>query len=101
MTRSAAAATASPAPSASARACTRSTFNKNVSKCAYTANVGNPGDGNPAALTISTASRSGNKNGVFVLRAEHGGRQHRCVVYLDVACGKQALDAVVDTAGPS
>jgi hypothetical protein len=74
-------------------------FARPVSKCAYTANVGNPGAGNPAALTSSVATRFGNKLGVFIFIQNTSGVGTDASFHLDVACGKNALGAVVNTAG--
>jgi hypothetical protein len=73
-------------------------FGSSVLKCAYTANVGNPGAGNPAALTVSLASRAGNKKGVFVWVQDTSGSNVDASFHLDVAC-PSALEAVVDSAG--
>ena len=41
-------------------------FNRNVSTCAFSAVIGNPGDGLPPPGFIAVAVRVGNNNGVFV-----------------------------------
>ena len=73
---------------------------KKVARCAYTANVGNPGAGNPAALTIDLASRAGNKFGIFVQVKTTSGTLTDSSFHVDIACGAvKPLDAVVDDAG--
>ncbi len=41
-------------------------FNRNITSCAYTATLGNPGSGNPARGFIVTALRATTTNAVFV-----------------------------------
>ncbi|HST33188.1 MAG TPA: hypothetical protein VLJ80_06665 [Solirubrobacteraceae bacterium] len=41
-------------------------FNRNVTKCAYVATLGDPGEGNPPIGMIGVATREGNPNGVFI-----------------------------------
>lgn len=74
-------------------------FSSKVAKCAYTANVGNPADGNPSPLTVTLASRSGNKFGVFVEIQNVSGSGTDASFHLDVACGKKPLYAVVANDG--
>jgi hypothetical protein len=72
---------------------------KSVSQCAYNVNVGNPAAGNPAPLTSSVATRAGNKNGVYILVQNTAGIATDSSFHLDVACGKNALDGVVNING--
>jgi len=74
-------------------------FNKKVNKCAYTANVGNPTDGDPFPLTVGLAGRTGDKFGVAVEVQDTSGTPTDASFHLDVACGAKALDAVVDSTG--
>jgi hypothetical protein len=74
-------------------------FARSVAKCAYTANVGNPQAGNPSPLTISLASRAGNKLGVFIVVQNTAGVNTDASFHLDVACGRTALDGVVSSTG--
>jgi hypothetical protein len=73
---------------------------RKVARCAYTANVGNPGAGNPAALTIDLASRAGNKFGIYVQVKDTSGALTDSSFHVDIACGAtKPLDAVVDSTG--
>jgi hypothetical protein len=74
-------------------------FSRKVKKCAYTGNVGNPGAGNPAALTMSLATRSGNPFGIFVRIQDTAGTGTTASFHVDLACGTRALYAVVDSTG--
>jgi hypothetical protein len=74
-------------------------FVKKVNKCAYTANVGNPAAGNPAALTMSLASRYQDKFGVYIEVRSTSGVLTDSSFHLDIACGANGLDAVVDGSG--
>jgi len=74
-------------------------FTTKVKRCVYTGNVGNPADGNPAALTMSLANRDGNKFGVFVEIQNTAGAPTDSSFHLDMACGTKTRAAVVDSAG--
>jgi hypothetical protein len=48
-------------------------FNRNISRCAYVATMGDPGTGVGPPGEIGVASRGGNPNGVFVTTYNSGG----------------------------
>jgi hypothetical protein len=74
-------------------------FDKNVSKCVFTGNVGTTsiGAANPAELTV--AGRAGNVNGVFVAIVDRTGTAVDSAFHLAVNCGSTKLIAVINTNG--
>jgi hypothetical protein len=65
-------------------------FDQNVAACAYTATVGVTGNGGsigPPPVTISTATRAGNPNGVFVFIHQADGSTIDEPFHLNVICG--------------
>jgi hypothetical protein len=61
-------------------------FNSKLTKCAFTATVGNAGSGNPTHLSIVVASRSGNIKGVFVEVQDFSGTLTDSPFHLNVTC---------------
>jgi hypothetical protein len=78
-------------------------FDQNVSACAYTATVGVTGNGGsigPPPVTITTATRAGNPNGVFVFIHQADGSTIDEPFHLNVICGATVLTTAT-TAAPS
>jgi hypothetical protein len=61
-------------------------FNKDVSKCAYTASAGSAGTGTPGALFASVGSRDKNANGVEVTTFNAAGAATDAPFHLAVFC---------------
>ena len=61
-------------------------FNSKLTKCAFTATVGNSGGGNPTHLSIVVASRSGNIKAVFVETEDFAGNTVDSPFHLNVSC---------------
>ena len=61
-------------------------FNRNVSTCAFSAVIGNPGAGLPLAGDIVVATRAGNDNGVFVATRDNAGTLVDRNFHLEVFC---------------
>ena len=66
-------------------------FNRTVTRCAYVATIGLPGQGNPPPGEISVAS-SPNPNGVRVDTANNAGAPADLPFHLAVHCGSDAGD---------
>ena|SRR5207248_7216366 len=61
-------------------------FGHDLTGCAYTATLGNPGAGNPLPGFIVTAARAGDPNGAFVNTFDTGGTTVDRSFHLNVAC---------------
>jgi hypothetical protein len=62
-------------------------FNGDVSQCAYTATVGEPGSsGSEPASLITVVSRSGDPSGIFVQTFKHDGKLKALPFQVDVGC---------------
>ncbi len=73
-------------------------YNRNVSNCAYTATVGQPGNSGEITtpVTITTATRAGNSNGVFVFIHTTSGATIDEPFHLAVYCPPTAATAAAD-----
>jgi hypothetical protein len=79
-------------------------FNRNVATCAYTATVGTTGNGGsigPPPVTISTATRAGNANGVFIFIHQANGSTIDEPFHLNVVCAGSVSDGPAPSAGGS
>jgi len=75
-------------------------FDKNVSKCAFTASVGTTGTGsvpNPGMITV--AGRAGNNAGVFIRIVDRLGNSADLPFHLALNCGRRKFIAVVESNG--
>lgn len=61
-------------------------FDRNITACAYTATIGNPGTGTAASGQISIQQRAGNANGVFVQTTDPAGAVASRPFYVTVDC---------------
>jgi hypothetical protein len=61
-------------------------FKNDVDKCVWVASIGLPGTGNPKPGIISTALRSGNNKGIYVITGDQGARVENLPFALIVTC---------------
>jgi len=61
-------------------------FNRDVTQCAYTATLGNPGDGNPPRGFIIVAARAGEPSGIYLETRNLLDALENRSFHLDVSC---------------